>query len=159
MPRCMPQLMDPVLVQFAGGVARMRAVMESSSLREHMEKGNESFPRQRPVLQFSRTNIRVTSPIVQIGNIHYATLESEFPVTDGMRSMMTIGQFLAVSRDGGRRWYFVRPDPRQRALVERLYPGVWDRMGLTGPRYEPIPGVGASFLGQRRRLDPRTATG
>ena len=53
----------------------------------------------------------------------------------------------------------VRPSPRQRALVERFYPGVWDRMGLTGPRHEPIPRVGASFLGQRQRLDPCTETG
>jgi hypothetical protein len=159
MPRCLPQLMDPVLVEFAGGVSRLRQMMENSSVREHMEKGNKSLTRQSPVLQFSRTTIRVTSPIVQIGDVHYATLESQFPVTDGSRSMMTIDQFLAVSRDGGRTWHFVRPDPRQRALVERFYPGVWDRMGLTGPRFEPIPGVGASFLDQGRRLHPRTATG
>ena len=158
MPRCMPQLMDPVLVEFAGGVSRLRQIMENSSVRPHMENGNKSLTRQSPALQFSRTTVRVTSPIVEIGNVHYATLDSQFPVSDGFRSMMTIDQFLAVSRDGGRRWYFVRPDPRQRALVERFYPGVWDRMGLTGPRYEPIPGMGASFLGQRRRLDPRTAT-
>src|SRR5687768_11817868 len=64
MPRCLPQLMDPVFVEFAGGVSR---------LREMMEKGNESFKQQNAVLQFSRATVRVTSPIVQIGNVHYAT--------------------------------------------------------------------------------------
>jgi hypothetical protein len=122
--------MEPVFVEFAGGVSR---------LREMMEKGNESFKQQNAVLQFSRATVRVTSPIVQIGDVHYATLESQYPVTEGTRSMMTIDPVLAVSRDEGRSWHFVRPNPRQRTLMERFYPGVWDRMGLTGPRFEPIP--------------------
>jgi hypothetical protein len=154
MPRCLPQLMDPVFVAFAGGVSRLRAMMENSPTREAIEKGNGSGA----VLQFSRTVIRVTSPIIQIGDVHYASLESQYPVTDGVRSMMAIDQFLAVSRDGGRKWYFVRPDPRQRALVERFYPGAWDRLGLTGSRFVPVPGLGASFLGQPRRLYPRSTT-
>src|SRR5215204_5077933 len=53
MPRCMPQLMDPVLVEFAGGVSRLRQIMENSSVRAHMENGNKSVTRQSPALQFS----------------------------------------------------------------------------------------------------------
>ena len=58
---------------------------------------------------------------------------------------MAIDQFLAVSRDGGRKWYFVRPDPRQRALVERFYPGAVGPVGTDRLEICTGPGTGGEL--------------
>jgi hypothetical protein len=130
MTRCLPELMDPVLVEFLGGVSR---------IREMMEKGDLSSKQQGVTPEFNRTTLRVTSPIVQIGNVHYATLEAQLPVTNGSSRVLAIETVLAVSRDEGRRWHFVRASSRHRPVMERFYPGVWEKLGLTDARFVPVP--------------------
>jgi hypothetical protein len=141
MTRCLPELMDPVLVEFLGGVSR---------ISEMMEKGDQSSQQQGVTPEFNRMSLRVTSPIVQIGNAHYATLELKLPVTNGSRRVLAIDTVLAVSRDEGRRWHFVRATSRHTGYGALLS----SRMGEDGTdrreiRPDSLSGVG--FLGSTTR--------